>query len=87
MSLCFFSPDFLYKSICYEYSFELHQQVDAIQMGTRNICLYYKEESKKYIGCNLKSMELLNGGLKVVYAVIRSITVILNFNWLRFNPL
>ena len=35
---CFFS-DFLSKSICYGYSFELHRQVDAIQMGTHNICL------------------------------------------------
>ena len=30
----------------------LHQQVDAIQMGTHNICLY-KEVDKKYTGCNL----------------------------------
>ena len=26
--------DFLYKSVCCGYSFELHRQVDAIQMGT-----------------------------------------------------
>ena len=32
-------------------SFELHRQVDAIQMGTHNICLY-KEVDKKYTGCN-----------------------------------
>ena len=38
MFIQFFS-DFLYKSICCEYSFELHRQVDAIQMGTHNICL------------------------------------------------
>ena len=37
---CFCFPDFLYKSICCGYSFELHRQVDAIQMGTHNICLY-----------------------------------------------
>ena len=37
--LCVFS-DFLYKSICCGYSFELHQLIDAIQMGTHNICLY-----------------------------------------------
>ena len=42
MFLCFFS-DFLYKSICCGYSFELHQQVDAIQMGTHNICLQKEE--------------------------------------------
>ena len=31
---------FLIFFICCGYSFELHQQVNAIQMGTRNICLY-----------------------------------------------
>ena len=36
----FFFSDFLNKSICCGYSFELHRQVDAIQMGTHNICLY-----------------------------------------------
>ena len=30
----FFSSDFLYKRVCCGYSFELHRQVDAIQMGT-----------------------------------------------------
>ena len=34
-----FFSDFLYKNICCRYPFELHQQVDAIQMGTHNICL------------------------------------------------
>ena len=33
MIMRFFS-DFLYKGICCGYSFELHQQVDAIQMST-----------------------------------------------------
>ena len=47
---------FLYKVICCGYSYELHQQVNAIQMSTRNICLY-KEVKKKYTGCNLKSTE------------------------------
>ena len=28
----FFSSDFLYKSTCCGYSFELHQQVDAIRI-------------------------------------------------------
>ena len=41
----FFSSDFLSKSICCGYSFELHRQVDAIQMGTHYICLY-KEVGK-----------------------------------------
>ena len=30
-------------------------QVDAIQMGTHNICCLYKEVDKKYTGCNLKT--------------------------------
>ena len=52
---CF--SDFLYKCICCGYSFELHQQVDAIQMGTHNICLY-NEVDKKITCCNLKTIEL-----------------------------
>ena len=32
-------------------------KVDAIQMGTHNICLY-KEVDKNFTGCNLKTMEL-----------------------------
>ena len=43
---------------------------DAIQMGTHNICLY-KEIDKKYNGCNLKTMELLDCALIGVCAVIR----------------
>ena len=56
---CFFFSDCLFKSICCGYSFELHQQVDAIQMGPKKICIY-KEENKKYTGCNLWSTELLD---------------------------
>ena len=33
---------------------------DAIQMGTHNICLY--KVDKKYTGCNLKTVELLERG-------------------------
>ena len=50
---------FLYKGICCGHSFELHRQVDAIQMSNHNICLY-KEVKKKYTGCNLKTMEFLD---------------------------
>ena len=53
----------------------MHRQVDAIQMGTHNICLY-KEVDKKYTGYNLKTMELLDCALIGVCAVIRSNTVI-----------
>ena len=45
---CLFFSNFLYKSICCWYSFELHRQVDAIQMGSHNICLY-KEVDKVYL--------------------------------------
>ena len=38
--------NFVYKSICCGYSFELHRQF-AIQMGTHNICIY-KAVDKKY---------------------------------------
>ena len=31
--------DSLYKSICCGYSFELPQQVEAIQTSTNNICI------------------------------------------------
>ena len=37
----------------------MHRQVDAIQMGTHNICLY-KEVVKNCAGCNLKTTELLD---------------------------
>ena len=52
----------------------LHQQVNAIQMGTHNICLY-KEVDKKYKDCNLKTTELHACVLIGVCAVIRSNTV------------
>ena len=74
MIMQFFS-DFLYKGICCGYPFELHRQVDAIQMSTHNICLY-KDVKKKYTGCNLKSMEFLDCAFIGVCAVIRSNTVI-----------
>ena len=61
---------FLCKSTGCGYSFELHQQVDAIQMGTHNICSY-KEVEKKYTGCNLKTTGLLHCGLIEVCAIIR----------------
>ena len=68
--------DFLCKGICCGYSFELHRQVNAIQMSIHNICLY-KEVKKKYTGCNLKTTELLDCVLIGICAVIRSNTVIL----------
>ena len=66
--------DFLYKGICCGHSFELHRQVDAIQMSTHNICLF-KKVDKKYTGCNLKTTELLDYALIGVCAVIRLNTV------------
>ena len=73
MIMRFFS-DFLYKGICCGYSFELHRQVDAIQMSTHNKCLY-KEVKKKYTGCNMKTTEFLDCALIAVCAVIRLNTV------------
>ena len=61
---------FLYISICCVYSFELHQQVDAIQMGIHNVC-FYKEVNKKYTGYNLKTTVWLDCALMGVCAVIR----------------
>ena len=77
MIIRFFS-DFLYKGICCGCSFELHRQVDAIQMSTHNICLH-KEVKKKYTGYNLKTTEFLDCALIGVCAVIRSNTVVSKF--------
>ena len=66
---CAFFSVFLYESICYGYSFDLHRQVDAIQMGTHNICLY--KVDKRYTVYNLNTTELLDCALKGVCAVIR----------------
>ena len=71
MCLCFSS---LYKGICCGYPFELHRLVDAIQMGSHNICLF-KETDKKYTGCNLKTTELLDYALIGVCVVIMLNTV------------
>ena len=46
----FFFLIFFIKTCC-GYSFELHRQVDAIQMCTHNICLN-EEVDKKYTGCD-----------------------------------
>ena len=69
-----FFPDFLHKGIFCGYSFELHRQVDAVQISTHSICLY-KEVDKNYTGCNLKTTKLLDSVLIGVCAVIRSNTV------------
>ena len=61
--------NFLYKSIC--------RQLDAIQMGTHNICLYKDVDKKKYTGSNHKTMDLLDCALIGVCAVIRSDMVII----------
>ena len=68
--MVFFS-DFLHKRIYYGYSFALHRQVCAIQMGTHNICLYQAvdKKCKLYTGCYLKTTELLDCALIEVCAV------------------
>ena len=58
------------------YPFELHRQVDAIQVGTHNICLY-TEVVKNYSDSNLKTTELLDCALIGLCAVIRENTVFL----------
>ena len=73
MIMRFFS-DFLYKGNCCGYSFEMHRQVDAIQMNTHKICLY-KEVDKKYTGCNLKTTELLDCALIGICTVIIANTI------------
>ena len=56
--------------------------IDAIQMGTHNLCLY-KEVDKKYTGCNLKTTELLDC---VLIGVIRSNTVYYTAVFSIINP-
>ena len=65
------SVQFFFILICSGYSYELHWQVDVIQICTNNILLN-KEVDKKYSVCNLKTMELLNCELTGVCVVIRS---------------
>ena len=77
MCVCVLLSGFLFKTIRCGYSLELHRQVDAIRMGTHNICLY-KEVEKKYTGCKLRTTELLDRALIWIYAVIRSNTVVPN---------
>ena len=52
----------------------MHRQVDAMEMGIHNVCLY-KEVDKNYTGCNLKTTALLDCVLIGASAVIRSNTV------------
>ena len=59
--------------MCCGYPFELHRQVDAVQMSSHNIC-FYKEVDKKYTGCYLKTAEFLECVLIGAYGVIRSNT-------------
>ena len=61
-------------SLCCGYSFEMHRQADAIQMGTHSIC-FEKEADKNYTDCNLKTTELLDYALIGVCALIRLNTV------------
>ena len=46
-----FFADFLYKSIHFGYSFELHRQVDVIQIGTHKVCLL-KKKTKNSLAVN-----------------------------------
>ena len=75
MYLWVFYSDFLYKSNCCGYPFELHRQTNAIQMATHNICLH-KEVDKKYPDCNLKTTESLDCVLIGICVTIKSNTVV-----------
>ena len=66
-------------TICCGYSFELHQQVDAIQMGTYNICLIRKRTKSTL----LKTTDSLFCALIGMCAVIRSNMVKLPVKKLR----
>ena len=46
MTLRQYFSDFLHKSICCWYSFELPQLVKATQISTNNILCFYKEVDK-----------------------------------------
>ena len=61
--------DFLYKNICYGYSFELPRLVEAIQMSSHNRC-FYKEVDKSTL--TIKATYLLYCALMGACAVIRS---------------
>ena len=54
----FFLLIFFIKAYMYVVAFELHRQVDTIQMGTPSIYLY-KEVDITCTGCNLKTIQLL----------------------------
>ena len=69
MCVCVYS-DLLYKRMCCGYSFGVHRQIDAIQLGTHKIC-FYKEIDKQCTGYHLKITELLECALIGVCAVIR----------------
>ena len=71
--------------MCCGYSFELHRQVYAIQMGTHKICLY-KEVDKNYTGCNLKATGLLDCSLIGACAVITS-NMVYEFSWKTYNKI
>ena len=72
---------FLYKGTCCGYSLNCIDK-SMHQMSTHNICLY-KEEDKKYTGCNLKTTEFHDCVLLGVYAVIRLNTVRKNIYLIR----
>ena len=76
MILTIYFSDFLHKSICCWYSFELPRLAEAIQMSNNNICFYEEVDKRKYTGCNLKTSKLFDCALIGTCAAIRSITVV-----------
>ena len=76
--VCFFPDFFFYKSIYCGYPYELHRQVDAIQMGTHNICHYDKSTLAE-----IKDYRITLIGVCVV---IRSNTVHITVFIIKIHP-
>ena len=77
--------DFLYKSICCGYLFELPQLVKAIQMSTHNIC-FYKVVDKNTLTI-MKRLQKCLTALIGACVVIRVNTVLVFFLPLHVNML
>ena len=64
----FFLSDFLYKSTCCRYSFELLRLVHTTYAFIKKLI--------RVMSCNLKTIKLLNCALRGVCSVIRANTVV-----------
>ena len=76
MILTKFCSDFLYKSICCWYSFELPQLVEAIQMSTNNIPFCKEVDKSTLVVISLKTTKSLDCVLIGICVVIRLNTIV-----------